>query len=145
MDNWRVISTDTTLRFRRSGALVAAAVMGVVCTLPVVFGPDLYAQQSPDGPAGSTVRWFLLPILLIPILFGAWAWRSGTDADREGIRVRALLGQRRIRWQQVSELTADRRGRAQARLSDGQAVALPAVHRADLPRLVAASGQQLTR
>jgi Bacterial PH domain len=139
------VSSTDALRFRHSGALLAAALMGLVCTLPVVFGPDLYAQQSSDDAAGSTVRWFLLPILLIPIALAAWAWRTGTDADREGVRVRALLGQRQIRWSQISELVADRRGRAMALLTDGSTIALPAVSRADLPRLVAASGQQLTR
>jgi hypothetical protein len=139
------VSSTPTLRFRHSGALLAAAVMGVVCALPVVFGPDLYTQRSPDGPAGSTVRWFLMPILLIPIVLAVWAWRTGTDADRDGVRVRALLGQRQIRWPQISELAADPRGRAVALLTDGRTVALPAVNRADLPRLVAASGQQLSR
>jgi hypothetical protein len=138
------VSSTDTLRFRHSGALVAAAVMGLVCTLPVVFGPDLYAQRSTAEAAGSTVRWILLPILLIPIVLAAWAWRTGTDADRDGVRVRALLGQRQIRWPQIRELAADRRGHAMALLTDGRSVALPAVNRTDLPRLVAASGQQLT-
>jgi hypothetical protein len=137
-----VSSTDTQ-RFRHSGALMAAAVIGLICTLPVVFGPDLYDQQAGGGTAGSTVRWFLLPILLIPIVLGLWAWRSGTDADRDGVRVRALLGQRRIRWPQIRELAADRRGRAMALLTDGRTVALPAVTRSDLPRLVSASGERL--
>jgi hypothetical protein len=135
------VSRTDTLRFRHSGALLAAALLGLVCMLPVVFGPDLYAQPA----GGSTVRWQLTPLLLVPILLAAWAWRTGTDADRDGIRVRALLGQRAIRWPHIRELAADGRGRAVALLTDGRTVALPAVNRADLPRLVAASGQQLSR
>jgi hypothetical protein len=121
---------------------MAAAVMGLICTLPVVFGPDLYDERA-AGTTGSTVRWFLLPILLIPLVLGLWAWRTGTDADRDGVRVRALLGQRRIGWPEIRELATDGRGRAVALLTDGHTIALPAVNRADLPRLVSASGQQL--
>ena len=52
------------------------------------------AATNPDGAGTATVRWYLTPLLLIPIAFAIWAWRSGTDADRDGVRVRALLGQR---------------------------------------------------
>lgn len=148
------MSRTDTIRFRRSGALVFAAVMGLICTLPVVFGPGLPADldtaafgqaltTSPEGTGTATVRWYLTPVLLIPIAFAIWAWRSGTDADRNGVRIRALLGQRHIGWSQISELGADRRDRAAALLTDGRTVQLPAVTRADLPRLVEASGQKL--
>ncbi|HEX7746801.1 MAG TPA: PH domain-containing protein [Micromonosporaceae bacterium] len=144
------MSRTDTLRFRRSGALIFAAVIGFICVLPVVFGPDLSgdlhpvpAATNPDGAGTATVRWFLTPVLLIPIAFAIWAWRSGTDADRDGIRIRALLGQRHIGWSQISELGADRRDRAEVRLIDGRTVQLPAVTRADLPRLVEASGQKV--
>jgi hypothetical protein len=144
------VSRTETLRFRRSGALIFAAVVGFICALPVVFGPSLPGDlgsgavaTNPDGAGTATVRWYLTPVLLIPIAFAVWAWRSGTDADRGGIRIRALLGQRHIGWSQVSELAADRRGRAAALLTDGRTVPLPAVTRADLPRLIEASGQKV--
>lgn len=85
----------------------------------------------------ATSRWYLAPILLVPLAVAVWGWRSGTDADAEGLRLRALLGSRRLRWDQVDRLGTAGRGRAYAVLTDGNAVALPAVGAADLPRLVA--------
>lgn len=116
------------VRFRHSQALVAAAVIAFFGALPV---------------AGA--RWYLAPVLLVPLAVGIWAWRAGTDAGPAGLRIRALLRQRPIPWAQVAELAADPRGRAVARLTSGHQVPLPAVRAADLPRLVAASGQPLLR
>jgi hypothetical protein len=82
-------------------------------------------------------------VLLVPLGVGVWAWRAGTDADARELRLRALFGQRRIGWDRVVELTTDGRGRAVARLDDGQQVVLPAVRGTDLPRLVSATGQTL--
>lgn len=116
------------IRFRRSQALVAAAVVAFFGALPL---------------AGA--RWYLTPVLLVPLLVGVWAWRAGTDASPAGVRIRALLRQRPIPWAQIAEFAADPRGRAVARLTSGQEVPLPAVRAADLPRLIAASGQPLLR
>lgn len=113
-------------RFRHPQAILVAAVIGFVGALPL-----------------ATVRWYLVPVLLVPLAVAVWAYRAGTDADRAGIRIRALLGNRRIAWSQIRELAADQKGRAKALLYDGHAVALPAVRAGDLPRLVAASGEQL--
>ncbi|MFY1633430.1 PH domain-containing protein [Solwaraspora sp. WMMB335] len=115
-----------TVRFRPHQAIMLAAVIGFVGSLPL-----------------ASTRWYLLPILLVPLVIAIWAVRAGTDADDTGLRVRALLGQRRIPWSRVAELAADPRGRAVARLTDGDQVRLPAVRGTDLPRLVAASGQPL--
>lgn len=120
------MSSSDTLHFRHPGATWVAALIGFICALPL-----------------ASAAWYFTPVLLIPLAIGVWGWRSGTDADREGVRVRALLGQRRIGWSQVSELGADRRGGALALLRDGRTIALPAVAAGDLPRLVAASGQTL--
>ena len=121
-------SPPESVHFRQHGALAVAALVLFVGTLPV-----------------ASTRWYLLPLLLVPLLGGIWAWRSGTDADADGLRVRALLGQRRIPWDQVAELAHDERGRATARLADGRLVRLTAVPADGLPRLVAASGQRLDR
>jgi len=45
----------------------------------------------------ATVRWYLTPILLVPLAVLIWGWRAGTDADANGLSVRALLGSRRLR------------------------------------------------
>lgn len=114
------------VRFRQHGALTVAGLVVFIGALPL-----------------ATARWYLLPLLLAPLLVAAWAWRCGTDAGPDGLRIRALLGARHIDWVHVAGLAPDGRGRAVALLADGRTVRLPAVAAADLPRLVAASGQPL--
>ncbi|MEU4380085.1 PH domain-containing protein [Micromonospora echinofusca] len=120
------MTSPDTVHFRHNQAILAAAIVAFFGALPV---------------AGA--RWYLLPVLLVPLAVAVWAWRAGTDADSRELRLRALVGQRRIGWERIVELAADPRGRAVARLDDGQQVTLPAVRAADLPRLVSATGQSL--
>ncbi|MCL7460879.1 PH domain-containing protein [Micromonospora echinofusca] len=120
------MTSPDTVHFRHNQAILAAAIVAFFGALPV---------------AGA--RWYLLPVLLVPLAVAVWAWRAGTDADARELRLRALVGQRRIGWERIVELAADPRGRAVARLDDGQQVTLPAVRAADLPRLVSATGQSL--
>ncbi|TDB69602.1 MULTISPECIES: PH domain-containing protein [unclassified Micromonospora] len=120
------MSRADTIRFRHHQAILAAAIVAVVGALPL-----------------ATAAWYLVPVLLVPLAVVVWAWRAGTDADAGELRVRALVGERRIRWDQIVELAADPRGRAVARLDDGQQIALPAVRGTDLPRLVSVTGQHL--
>ncbi|GAB3971531.1 PH domain-containing protein [Plantactinospora veratri] len=115
-----------TLRFRHSQAIWVAALIAFLGALPL-----------------ASARWYLTPLLLVPIAVGVWAWRAGTDADRAGVRIRALLGQRSIAWSEIVELASDPRGQAVVRLRDGRTTALPAVRATDLPGLVAASGRPL--
>ncbi|TDC76101.1 PH domain-containing protein [Micromonospora sp. KC606] len=120
------MSRASIIRFRYHQAILVAAIVAVVGALPL-----------------ATAAWYLLPVLLVPLAVAFWGWRAGTDADAGELRLRALAGERRIRWDQIVELAADPRGRAVARLDDGQQVVLPAVRRTDLPRLVAVTGQHL--
>jgi hypothetical protein len=120
------VGTTSRLRFRHNQAIGVAAVLAFLGALPL-----------------ATARWYLSPLLLVPVAVGVWAWRAGTDADRTGVRVRALLGQRTIPWSEIVELGADPRGQAMVRLRDGRTAVLPAVHATDLPDLVAASGHRL--
>ncbi|MGW4502007.1 PH domain-containing protein [Micromonospora sp. NPDC004336] len=120
------MSSSPTVSFRHNQAILAAAIIAFIGALPL---------------AGA--RWYLLPVLLVPLAVGLWALRAGTDADANELRLRALLGQRRISWDRVVELAPGPRGRAVARLDDGQVVQLPAVRGSDLPRLVEATGQTL--
>jgi hypothetical protein len=90
----------------------------------------------------AATRWYLAPILLVPIAVVLWGWRAGTDADAEGVCVRALFGRRRWAWAQIDGFAPQRR-RVLAVLTGGGTVPLPAVGAADLPRLVAASGAEL--
>jgi Bacterial PH domain len=114
------VSTPTTVRFRPHGAIAIAALIALIGAIPV-----------------ASAGWYLTPVLLLPLGIAVWA---GTEAGPEGVRVRALLGQRRIAWAQISELGADPRGRALARLTDGQVVPLTAVRAKDLPALMDAAG-----
>ncbi|WP_192579979.1 PH domain-containing protein [Micromonospora sp. AMSO31t] len=115
-----------TVRFRYNQAILVAALVAVIGALPL-----------------ATARWWLLWVLLIPLAVAVWAWRAGTDADARELRLRALVGQRRVPWTRVAELAADPRGRAVARLDNGETLMLPAVRADDLPRLVSATGQEL--
>ncbi len=120
------MSRADTVHFRHNQAILVAAIVAFIGALPL-----------------ATARWWLLWVLLVPLVTGAWAWRAGTDADSRELRLRALLGHRRVPWTRVAELTGDPRGRAVARLDDGQVLVLPAVRATDLPRLVSATGQTL--
>ncbi|RZU73868.1 PH (Pleckstrin Homology) domain-containing protein [Micromonospora kangleipakensis] len=120
------MSRADTVRFRPNQAILVAAIVAFIGALPL-----------------ATARWWLLWVLLIPLAVAVWAWRSGTEADPRELRLRALAGQRRIAWERVAELAADERGRVVVRLDDGERLVLPAVRAADLPRLIAATGQEL--
>lgn len=120
------MSVVRPVKFRYNAAIPIAALVAFLGAIPV-----------------ATARWYLAPILLAPVLVAIWGWRAGTDADATGIRLRALAGTRRIAWSRITGLSPDDRGRVHASLDSGTVVRLPAVGRADLPRLVAAGGGQL--
>jgi hypothetical protein len=92
----------------------------------------------------SLATWapYLLVLLFIPFAVAVWSWRSGTDVDTDGLTVGAAVGRRRIPWSDVDGLVADERGRVSAHLSTGGAVPLPVVRAEDLPKIVAAAGQE---
>jgi len=115
------------LRVRKSGALLVAALIALVGTIPF---------------AGE--RWSLAPILLIPLAVLVWAWRAGTDVDTESLRVRALIGRKVIPWTQVAELAPDPRGRVSALLVDGRVIRLTGVTVGNLPVVLKAGGQEIS-
>lgn len=106
------------IRFRPHGAIAVAGLVALLGAVPL-----------------ATAGWYYLPILLVPLAVVVWVLRAGTDVSADGVRVRALLGERHIGWSEISELAADPRGRALARLTNGQVVPLTAVRDRDLPRL----------
>ncbi|RNH99203.1 PH domain-containing protein [Micromonospora aurantiaca] len=124
--DYRGVSRADTVRFRHNQAILVAAIVAFIGALPL-----------------ASARWWLLWVLLVPLAVAVWAWRAGTDADARELRLRALVGQRRVPWNQVAELAGDPRGRAVARLDDGEVVMLPAVRATELPRLIAVTGQEL--
>ncbi len=115
-----------TVRFRYNAALATAGMVVLLGALPL-----------------ASTRWYLVWILLVPTAIGVYAWRAGTDADRAGVVVRALFGSKRIAWSRITGLVPDERGRVHAILDNGASIRLPAVTRSGIPRLVAASGQEL--
>ncbi len=113
------------VKFRHNAAIAVAGLVAFFGAIPI-----------------ATTRWYLLPILLVPLAVAFWVVRAGTDADDSGLTVRALFGSRRLSWHEITGFEHINR-RVQATLTNGGAVALPAVNPRDLPRLVAASGQDL--
>lgn len=121
------VSRKPVLRVRKPGALLVAALIAFIGTVPF---------------AGA--RWQLAPILLIPLVVLVWAWRAGTDVDAEGLRVRALAGSAFVPWSRVAELAPDRRGRVSALLTDGNVLPLAGVTTANLEAVLRAGGQEFS-
>ena len=83
--------------------------------------------------------WFA-PILAIPVLASVAIIRLRTVADRRGVTARTLLGSRSVAWDDIVGLRFDRGSWAEADLTDGDRLRLPAVTFSTLPLLTAASG-----
>lgn len=114
------------LSFRHNAAATVAAVIMMIAMLSLaVWAP------------------YLLVLMIIPLALAVRNWRTGTDADADGLTVSAALGRRRIPWSDVEAFVRRPGGRVAARLAGGTAIDLPAVSVGDLPRLVAVSGTEL--
>jgi len=103
------------MRFRHGGAERAAAVIWLAA-----------------GSAIATARWWLAPLLLLPLLAVLAAFRRGTDVDDSGVTVRGVLTSRHLAWDAVQDLRADGPRRVRLVRSDGQSIVLPAMRPADL-------------
>lgn len=112
---------EVRLRVPRT-ALIAVAAFAI-CVLPL-----------------ASARAWLALLWILPAAAGAWVLRTGVDVDRDGLTVRAVAGSRRIGWDDVAGLAADRGGRLSAVLRAGGAVRLPVARARHLPLLSAASG-----
>jgi Bacterial PH domain len=115
------------LRVRKSGALLIAALIALVGTVPL-----------------AGMRWSTAPLLLIPLAVLIWALRAGTDVFPDHLRVRALLGSADVPWDQIDELVPDERGRVSARLTGGTMLRLTGVTTANLQAVLAAGGQPVS-
>lgn len=113
------------VRFRQHSGLVIVGLLAFFGALPF-----------------ATTRWYLLPVLLVPLAVAVWALRSGTDVDGDGLTVRALVGRRRLPWARVSGFVPQGR-RVVAVLDTGTTLRLPAVTPNDLTTLLYAGGQKL--
>ena len=63
--------------------------------------------------------------------------------DHELMRVRALLGNTTVPWERITELAPDRSGQISALLDNGHVIRLTAVTTDNLPKVLAAGGQQI--
>ncbi|HEY2671766.1 MAG TPA: PH domain-containing protein [Rugosimonospora sp.] len=115
----------STVKFRHNVAIAIAGLVALFGAVPV-----------------AATRWYLAPILLVPLAVMIWGWRAGTDANRNGLSIRALFGARRVPWAEITGFVPSDR-RVIATLNGGRSVILPGVAPADLPRLIAASGHGL--
>ncbi|KAA8954299.1 PH domain-containing protein [Mycobacterium sp.] len=79
------------------------------------------------------------PLLVIPVVLSALIIRLRTVADHDGVTVRRLLDERRVRWDEIEGLRFSRGSWARARLADGAELRLPAVTFATLPVLTEVS------
>ncbi len=79
------------------------------------------------------------PLLIIPVLLSALIARLRTQADRDGVTVRTLLGSHSVRWEDIEGLRFRRGSWARAQLKSGRELRLPAVTFATLPQLTQAS------
>jgi hypothetical protein len=85
----------------------------------------------------------LLLVYLIPIMIGVWVVRTRTVVEAGAIRVRRLIGTRRIDWSELAGLQVRERKWVRAVLRDGDQVTLPCVKPRHLPILALLSGGRL--
>jgi hypothetical protein len=106
------------MRFRHGAAERAAAVIWLAA-----------------GSAVATARWWLAPLLLLPLIAVLATFRRGTDVEDSGVTVHALLTRRHLPWEGIQDLRAAGR-RVRLVRTDGRSIVLPAVRPADLAVLV---------
>lgn len=80
------------------------------------------------------------PLLIIPVILSALIIRLRTQADRDGVTVRTLLGSQSVSWADIDGLRFNKGSWARAQLKGGGTLRLPAVTFATLPLLTEASG-----
>jgi hypothetical protein len=117
--------------FRPSPLVILAALAFAFCATPFAFGAPLF--------------WL---VYLVPVGVIAWAVRTRTVVDAEGVTVRRVLSRRRVPWVDITALrlaprTPLRAATVNAVLTDGAELPLPAVHVRHLSQLAAASAGRL--
>ena len=114
------------VRIRGNRAALLAVLVLTVCTVPLATA----------GP-------WLAVLFAIPLVALLWVLRAGVDVDPDGVTVRALVGRRRIGWDQVAGLRAGRRGDLRLVLTTGRELRLPVARARHLPLIAAASGGRI--
>jgi hypothetical protein len=107
----------------------------------LTFGviPLAFTSDGTEGSrAGISVRTMLI---IVPIAAAVFIARSATIVDAAGIRVRALLGTRRLSWGELRGLSVN--GRSVYAVCGDGLVRLPCVRVANLAELARASAGRL--
>jgi hypothetical protein len=105
------------------------------CVAPLAFTAT--ADEGAQAVAGPR-----LLLLLVPVGAAFFIARTSTVVDGSGIAVRALLGRRRLSWNDVRGVVVDNNS-VYAVLADGGAVRMPCVRVGDLAAVSRASGGRL--
>ncbi|MGI8760440.1 MAG: PH domain-containing protein [Jatrophihabitantaceae bacterium] len=121
-----------TFRLPRSAYLLVLFLL--FCVIPLALAAD-----GSDGAKAIVGPRALL--LIIPVAAAFFIARTATVVDDTGIRVRALLGSRLLRWDELRGLSVDARS-VYAVCRDGS-VRLPCVRVADLAAVAQASAGRL--
>jgi hypothetical protein len=111
-------------------------------TVPVAFTAAALDHDSSGGVVGppAAVGW-QTALVLLPAVVAVFIARTATLVDDEGIRVRALLGSRRLAWNQIRGLSVS--GRSVYAVTAEGSWRLPCVHVTQLGELSRASGGHL--
>lgn len=138
-----------TFRLPRSAYLVVVILLFCTAPLAMAGGQTHGVSSGANGPGQPPTWEFVtdtpfgprLLLLLIPLAAAVFVLRCRTRVDSDGIRVRALLGERRLPWAQLRGLSVSERS-VYAVCVDGS-VRLPCVRVGNLHALAAASGGRL--
>ncbi|MDT4911618.1 MAG: hypothetical protein QOC66_746 [Pseudonocardiales bacterium] len=128
--------------FRVPASAYLAVLFVFFGSIPLAFTRSSFTFDAKGGEQGAplVVGWHTL-LLLVPVLAAVFIRRTATFVDADGIRVRAVLGSRRLPWDEVRGLAVSGRS-IYAVLADGS-VRLPCVRQADLGAVSRASGGRL--
>ena len=92
----------------------------------------------------ATQRWWLLPLLLIPLAALWWGVHSGVDIDTQGLHVRRWWGSRLITWERLRGFSIEGL-KLQAELTDDTVATLPSLTPAHGPVLATLGTEYLSR
>jgi hypothetical protein len=111
-------------------------------SMPLAFTSSGFSFNAKGGEQGAplVVGWHTL-LLVIPAVIALFIRRTATFVDSDGIRVRAVLGSRRLPWPEIRGVAVSGRS-IYAVLADGS-VRLPCVRQSDLGAVSRASEGRL--
>lgn len=101
---------DARYRFRHSVAVPIAGAVALV-----------------GSSALATQRWWLTPLLVIPLLAIWWGLRSGVDIDASGLYVRRWWRPRFVRWGELAGFTVQGVKVRAELVDDSEPITLPSI------------------